>query len=102
MTALRAWWDHHPFPTRDTPHDKVKPSECAVYRFYDRGGALLYVGIAWNPGRRWERHKRESPWFRNARRVRVDVYATEREALTVERLAIRDEKPLYNKRSAIR
>lgn len=102
MRALRSWSERAPFSTVDTPHDRVAPSECAVYRFFDRQGALLYVGIAWNPGRRWERHKRESVWFKDARSATVTVYRTEREALTVERFAIRDEKPLHNKRSAIR
>lgn len=102
MSPLRSYRERAPFKTADTPHHLVKPSECAVYRFFDRDGALLYVGIAWNPGRRWERHKRESPWFGKARSARVDVYSSEKEALTAERFAIRDEKPLHNKRSAIR
>lgn len=83
----------------DTPHELVRPWETALYRFYDRFGDLLYVGVSWNPLRRWATHRSRSAWFDRASRVVVDVYSSEREALRVEREWIRNAKPTWNIRS---
>jgi len=90
-----------PFPGEtDTPHHLVRPHECAVYRFYDVVGDLLYVGISWNPYRRWAAHRRRAAWFARAARVLVDVYESERDALRIEREWIRNASPSWNVRSA--
>lgn len=88
-----------PFPRAETPHHLVSPSECGVYRFYDGHGDLLYVGISWNPFRRWGRHRRATSWFGQAALAVVDVYRSEREALRIEREWIRNASPTWNVRS---
>lgn len=98
--AVRAFGLAAPFPAgRETPHELVRPSETGLYRFYDRFGDLLYVGISWNPFKRWGRHRRAAAWFGRAVRVVVDVYSSEREALRIEREWIRHARPAWNIRS---
>lgn len=98
--AVRAFALPAPFPTASaTPHDLVRPHETAVYRFYDVVGDLLYVGVSWNPFKRWATHRHRAQWFVQARRVLVDVYPSERDALRVEREWIRNAKPTWNVRS---
>lgn len=67
----------------------------AVYRFYDAGDALLYVGVTKNFGLRWQRHASAKPWWPEVQRQTVDWY-DEAEALRVEVEAIEREKPLHN------
>lgn len=71
----------------------------ALYRFYDRDQALLYVGISGQPGERWAKHRRCAPWWARARYVAIEIHETEWEALSAERAAIQDEAPQFNKRS---
>lgn len=99
--AVRGFALTRPFPADlATPHDLVRPDECAVYRFYDDAGGLLYVGISWSPFRRWGAHRRHAAWFTHAVLAVVDVYMSEREALRVEREWIRGASPRWNVRSA--
>lgn len=39
-------------------------SQYCLYRFYDRAGVLLYVGITMNPVARWRQHRHslQSPY----------------------------------------
>lgn len=67
-----------------------------LYRLFDADDALLYVGIAGNPGRRFEQHAKAKLWWREVSRIEVEHFADRAEALAAERLAIRDERPLYN------
>lgn len=98
--TVRAFTLRAPFPPGlDTPHDLVAPHETAVYRFYDGLGDLLYVGVAWNPFKRWASHRRRTSWHGQARRVVVEVYRSERVALRFEREWIRNAKPTWNLRS---
>ena len=91
-----------PIPvTGETPHYLVRPDETAVYRFYD-ADQLLYVGVTWNPYRRWCSHRRRTKWFKLATRVDVSVFADEATALRIEREWIRTARPLWNIRSAAR
>lgn len=98
--AVRDFTLSAPFPPGlDTPHALCAPNETAVYRFYDDLGDLLYVGVAWNPFKRWATHRRRSGWHGSARRVVVEVYRSEREALRIEREWIRNAEPTWNIRS---
>ncbi|MFJ9847523.1 GIY-YIG nuclease family protein [Kitasatospora sp. NPDC101155] len=71
----------------------------ALYRLYDRGGELLYIGITTHPVPRFREHAAEMPWW-----PEVDEDATAVEwldcglsyAAEAEAAAIRDELPLYN------
>ena len=97
--AVRGFTLTAPLPARQrTPG--IGPRECAVYRFYDDDGTLLYVGISRNPLKRWQAHRRTKPWWPDVARSVIDVYQSEAVALRIERERIRCERPLWNVRSA--
>jgi predicted GIY-YIG superfamily endonuclease len=77
-----------------------------LYRLYDEADNLLYIGIAGNPGRRFEQHRGEKPWWGEVARTTLTHYATRQEALYAELSAINTEHPRHNiignKRSAER
>lgn len=68
----------------------------AVYRLYNKAGALLYVGISDRPEKRFKQHRRYQPWWPEVvtREIewRDDRYAAEVE----EFRAIGAENPIYN------
>lgn len=68
----------------------------AVYRPYDISGGLLYVGISKDFGRRWRQHASTKQWWSEARRMTVEWYEDEAEALRAEVEAIECERPRYN------
>lgn len=90
---------HAPFQPGDTVRPLAPPGSCSLYRFYDSQGDLLYVGVAWNPGRRWEHHRRTAAWWREATRAVVAVYDCQASALSAERAWIRNAQPRFNVRS---
>lgn len=101
MTPLRTVTYSAPLPT--TGRETIAcehPKERALYRLYDAAGRLLYVGITWNPVRRWEKHKRLKSWWSEVARAVVEVYPNEGQALDAEVAAIRSEQPIHNVRSA--
>lgn len=70
-----------------------------IYRFYDAGGCLLYIGQADGaPTNRWKQHRSDAAWWHLAAFVSF-AYVTPllSERLALEKAAIRAEKPLYNK-----
>lgn len=67
-----------------------------VYRFYDRAGALLYVGMTTVGPVRWGEHAVSQPWWGDVAHVTVVHCATVEEALTAEARAIQLEDPRYN------
>lgn len=73
-----------------------------LYRFHDRAGRLLYVGITSRQDERWTTHRRIAPWWSQVAHVTCQQYGMEWQALAAERAAIKSEHPLYNKRSAVR
>ena len=68
----------------------------ALYRFFDRDDALLYIGITVNPKARDYQHAAKSPWWPQAARKEVCWYPTWVEADAAEGTAIRSEQPRYN------
>lgn len=68
----------------------------ALYRLYDAGGQLLYVGIAANPGGRWTQHASTQTWWPQVSTKTLAWFPTRREALDAESVAIRSESPAYN------
>jgi predicted GIY-YIG superfamily endonuclease len=72
----------------------VKPT--TVYRLRDADGALLYVGIAGNPGRRFEQHAGEKPWWGDVATVGLAHYESREAAAAAEMAAIKEERPRYN------
>ncbi len=72
-----------------------------LYRFYDVADRLLYVGITCQIPARWNCHRRTTAWWADVVRVSVECHRRERQALDAERLAIKIEHPLHNKRSVL-
>lgn len=72
------------------------PGRTALYRLYDSGGALLYVGIAHNPDQRWATHSLSKAWWTAVDKRLVEWHDTRASAERAEIAAIRTEKPLHN------
>lgn len=81
---------------------RVQPPTVKVwrlYRFYDAGGTLLYIGQTGRmPLERLIEHLYEQGWAPEIARWEVDprVWHSEADALAAEEAAIRAEKPRYN------
>jgi hypothetical protein len=73
----------------------------ALYRFFGADDQLLYVGITDRLGERWSTHMRTKPWWPKVRRQTSEWYDTRTAAADAERLAIREERPLYNVAHAV-
>lgn len=73
-----------------------RETRTALYRFYDSGMGLLYVGITQDPWRRWSQHAREKPWYRQAKHWTVTWYESEPLARLAETQAIKGERPRFN------
>ncbi len=69
----------------------------ALYRFYDKHGQLLYVGITNNPGMRWPKHADEKPWWSEVSGITLETYPDRDSVLAAERRAIMVENPRHNK-----
>lgn len=75
---------------------RAPTGETAVYRFFDAGKRLLYVGASADPAKRWGFHEANAEWWADAIRVEVAWFTTRAEALRVERRTICDETPVHN------
>lgn len=67
-----------------------------LYRLHDAAGHLLYVGIGGNPGRRFEQHHGDKPWWGQVAHITLEHHPTRQAALTAELKAIRTENPRHN------
>jgi hypothetical protein len=69
-----------------------------LYRFYDRTGILLYIGITVDLGVRMAAHAKDKDWWPQVDRgaTRIEYFDGRRAALDAEREAIKAEKPLHN------
>lgn len=70
-----------------------KPS--CVYRLFDIGGNLLYVGMTTNPASRLPSHKRKA-WGHLIASHTEEWHPNRRDALAAERSAIHHENPTHN------
>ncbi len=68
----------------------------ALYRRFDGGGTLLYLGITDFLQLRCKHHDRYSVWAPLAARMTVEWFATRTEAEAAEVAAIRNEHPVFN------
>lgn len=68
-----------------------------VYRFYDAGGRLIYLGRTNHMPRRVSRHRR-AWWWRLVAKTRVQVFRSFDDADEAERIALRSERPVFNNR----
>ena len=67
-----------------------------VYRFYDRGGRLIYVGQAACAISRARGHRSEAPWFHRVEFWTIEDCETKADALVREQTAIVTEHPMFN------
>ena len=72
-----------------------------LYRFFNRHGRLLYVGITIDPERRTKEHAARAwhatgAWFGEVAAVRMEFFPDERSARAAEMEAIKAEWPLCN------
>lgn len=68
----------------------------AVYRLYNGGGLLLYIGMSRYPRNRFNAHVSERSWWPEVTMATLEWYDTRDEARTVEVAAIHSEHPCYN------
>jgi prophage regulatory protein len=68
----------------------------AVYRLYDSGRVLLYVGVTKDFRQRRQRHKATKPWWPQVKHPTIEMYDDEQDALQAERDAIKREHPVHN------
>lgn len=68
----------------------------ALYRLYDAGGVLLYVGISYQPEVRFEQHADQKPWWSQVVRRDVEWFDDRPTAAAAEAVAIRTEDPEHN------
>lgn len=71
-------------------------SRHVLYRMYDRGGALLYIGITCDPHSRFRTHSVEKDWWRDVDTIRVENFSDRESLAQAERQAILAELPRYN------
>ena len=68
-----------------------------LYRHFDLNNRLVYVGIAADEPSRRRQHKRTSSWFHLVAKSRVEFLPSREAALAAEKVAIRTERPAFNK-----
>lgn len=68
----------------------------ALYRHFDKAGALLYVGISLSWPLRTKAHAQKSRWFDLVDKVEIERFPTREDALAAERDAIQRERPKFN------
>ena len=73
----------------------------ALYHIYDARDELLYVGISKDFGTRWKQHAKAQPWWPDVERQTVKWYGSRPDAEAAEKVAIKLERPKYNKAHAI-
>jgi predicted GIY-YIG superfamily endonuclease len=69
---------------------------CDLYRLYNAEDQLLYVGISWSAMSRLAQHKNEKRWWKTVARVDIEHFATRKQALQAESVAIKNEQPVHN------
>lgn len=87
-------WHNGESPVTHTNEDLV--TKHALYRFYNDGGQLLYVGITNDPPRRMKRHSEKKNWWPKVRGMTFDWYPDRPSVMAAEKRAIRIENPLHN------
>ena len=76
----------------------VTPSDpTSVYRYYDRTGLLLYVGITSRGTRRQREHNGDKEWWPFVARQEVEHYGSRREAASREKALIQEFRPPFNR-----
>ena len=72
-------------------------TEHVLYRYFAENGDLLYIGISVDAYSRAKQHRDGSKWWPDAASVTFEKYPNRDAVSAAERLAIKAEKPIYNK-----
>jgi hypothetical protein len=75
----------------------MKDFKTALYRHWDSGGVLLYVGISLSAAARLGQHMRDSGWNDEIAKVGIEYHENRQLAMDAEAVAIRAESPVWNK-----
>lgn len=73
-----------------------------LYRHYASDGTLLYVGASLRVLDRLQEHKSRSSWYDLVLNIRLERHPSIDAAKEAERIAIRDEHPVHNKKSGMK
>lgn len=79
----------------------LEPSNQTLYRFFNAQHELLYVGITNNPFNRFSGHSKDKDWFKEIAYSTFEHYPNRLAVDKAETLAIRAEKPKYNKAKVV-
>lgn len=74
---------------------RILDTRHCVYRYYDAGGRLLYVGLSADPHARFAAH-RKTAWAAECARIELHWLPSRSAARAAEKHAIRMEAPAYN------
>lgn len=77
--------------------DHLRRGEHLVYRLLNDHAEAIYVGITASPGVRWRAHLRTKPWAAEVAEIYYTAGMSRHRALALEREAILDERPKYNR-----
>ena len=77
-------------------------TETCLYRAYNAGGQLLYIGISFRMVGRLMSHKRTAHWFADVTSISIERHPNREAALVAEAAAIATERPIYNISHAVR
>lgn len=80
----------------DSAND-LRYDEYLVYRFLNGRAETIYIGITGTPRTRWQAHLRRQAWAREIAEIYYTAGMTKPQALNLEREAILDERPIYNR-----
>lgn len=69
----------------------------ALYRHFDAGGCLLYVGVSENLARRDVEHRSTKAWFDKIARTETAWFPSRKDALAAEIAAIAADRPAHNR-----
>ncbi len=78
----------------NTPHDNARTA--AVYRHIDADGRTLYIGCSVDPLSRTAWHISASSWARQIDMIKIEWFATRKEAFAHEARLLREERPPFN------
>jgi hypothetical protein len=69
-----------------------------LYRFYDKHGVLIYVGITCSLNDRIRQHSQYQVWWREVVDAKFEHFDSRAQLEDAELQAIRSERPRYNRR----
>ena len=75
---------------------EMKEKQTELYRYFDKKGTLLYVGISLNAVSRAAQHRIASFWYKNASSITIERFPNRQSALNAEKEAIQKENPVHN------